>query len=363
MKEFISFSKDTEVFKWGPIPGRYFYLSEFEDAIFKEYYNFYSGSRWPNTLILFKDKSMVWVNNYEDLKSAGKDTFIQYMVKPVVRNKLREQWQVATEKLSYFQEKLNDLYLNELSDNELHSLCQEFYNLIINFWLPTIPCELGSYCAEKLLEEKLKKHIKDESELSSAMEILTAPEEMFFLQKEEIDLSKTKDIENHIKKYFWIRNSYDVVEELSTEFFIKRKKDLLENLKSLIDERLIGVKNKKRKIIKKYKLSKEIKEIVKALCECAKWQDERKKYILICIYYKELFLKEISRRFNYNVDYLRNCSMRENIQILEKRGVHSLIENRAKYFGFFLDPLKKELDSEEALFSWNIYSGDNKDNI
>lgn len=204
--------------------------------------------------------------------------------------------------------------------------------------MPTIPCELGNYGAGKLLEEKLKKYIKDENEFSSTIEILTAPEKILFSQKEEVDLSNTKDIEKHAKKYFWIRNSYGGVEELSTEFFIKRKKDLAQDLSSLIDERLIGIKNKKRKIFKKYKLSKEVKEIVKALCEGAEWQDERKKYIFIYLYYKELFLKEISRRFNYNIDYLRNCSMRENIQILEKRGVHSLIESRAKCFGFFFKP-------------------------
>ena len=123
-----------------------------------------------------------------------------------------------------------------------------------------------------------------------------------------------------------------------------------------MEERITGVKNKKRKIIRKYKLPQQTKDIIKALCEGVEWLDERKKYVLIYTGYKELLLKEVARRFNYNIDLLRNCSTRENIQILEKRGVHTLIEKRANLFGFFMDPLKKDLTGEEAAFCWDAYS-------
>lgn len=53
MKNPLLFNKNAEIFRWGPIPGRYFYVSEFEDAIFKEYSRLYKGARWPNTLFLF----------------------------------------------------------------------------------------------------------------------------------------------------------------------------------------------------------------------------------------------------------------------------------------------------------------------
>jgi len=248
------------------------------------------------------------------------------------------------------------LYLSDLSDDDLGSLWQEFYNLIIDFWLPTIPAELGNYGSCKILEDKLRKHIKEEAVLLSVLEILTSPEKSTFYQQEEIDLARAKDLEKHAKKYFWLRDSYGGVEMLTVDYFATRKKESSPSIKKLMGERIAGVKNKKAKIIKKYKLSKEIKDIAKALCEGAEWQDERKKHTFIYIHYKELFLKEVSRRFNYSIDSLRNCSSRENIQILEKRGAHMVIERRANLFGFFFNPLKEEFNGKEAGLLWDEYS-------
>lgn len=354
MKYFQSFSKSAETLKWGPIPGRYFYISEFEDAVFKDYSNFYSGPRWPDTLMLFKDKKIVWINDSEELRGAGKEVFKRYMLKPVTKNKLRKQWNKTVKNLSIFEGKIEDLYLEKLTDKELHDLWQEFYRLIIEFWLPTIPAELGNYGSGKLLEEKLKGFIK-EQELVSVAEILTAPEKPSFHQEEEIALSKEKDLDKHARKYFWLMNSYIGTEKLTVDFFAKRKKELLANIKKLIEERIKGVKDKKRKINKKYKLSQEVKDIAKGLREGIEWQDERKKHVLIYLHYKDLFLKEVARRFNYNIDALKNCSTRENMQILEKRGTHTLIENRGSVFGFYMNPVKKDLIGEEAIFCWDEY--------
>ena len=356
MKQFLPFKRGAELFRWGPTPGRYFYVSEFEDAIFKEYQTFYKGDRWPNTVFLFKDKKMVWVSELEELRTAGKEVFMKYMVKPAVRNKLKEDWRKATKAMLAFGQKIPDLFLEDLSDGELCDLWKGLYKVIIDFWLPTIPAELGNYGSTRLLEEKLVGYIEDSGERSAVMEILTSPEKVSFYQEEEIELVKTKDIEKHAKKYSWLRNSYNGVEMLSVDFFDKRKKELDPEINKLIEERLLGIKNKKRKIIQKYKLSKQIRDITKALCEGIEWQEERKKYIFIYTSYKELLLKEVARRFNYNVDSLRNCSTRENIQILEKRGAHTLIENRANIFGFFMDPLKKDLDGEETACCWEAYS-------
>ena len=359
MKQFQAFQGNAEIFKWGPIPGRYFYVSEFEDAIFKEYQNFYQGERWPNTLILFREKIMVWANDANGLKRAGREVFLQNMVKESVRTKLRSQWDTTVKKLSEVERKIGDAFLEDLTDEELHALWQDFYKLIIEFWLPTIPAELGSYGSAELLKEALKKCVKNEEEIASITEILTAPGKLSFNQEEEIDLTKTKDIEKHAQKYFWLRNGYNGVENLSIDFFLKRRKELSVDVKKLMDERLIGVKNKKGKVSRKYNLPKEVKEMAKALCESLEWQDERKKQVLIYTHYKELFLKEIARRFDYNVDLLRNCSTRENLQILEKRGVHTLVENRKKLFGFFMDPLKKDIIGDEAEFCWGHYAEGN----
>ena len=45
--------------------------------------------------------------------------------------------------------------------------------------------------------------------MTAVMEILTAPHEASFYQQEEIDLAKSKNLELHAKKYFWLENSYN----------------------------------------------------------------------------------------------------------------------------------------------------------
>lgn len=359
MKQFLPFKEGAELFRWGPIPGRYFYMSEYEDAIFGEYLNSYKGLRWPNTLCVFKDKRMIWVNDFAELHQSGKDIFLTYIANKKSYESIKRKWLREVKKLVDFEKTIEDIYFDDLKDIEVYDLWNKFYGLIINFWLTSIPAELGYYGAEKLLEEKLSKIIGDRNEFVAVMEIITAPGVRSFYQQEEIDLALSKDIEKHAKKYFWIRNSYNGVEHLSIDFFVKRKKELSGNIKKLISERFSGLEDKKKKLAKNYNLSREIRNIAKAICAEKEWQDERKKHVLIYTYYKELFLKEVAKRSGYNIESLRNCSAIEVMQILEKRGVSMFIENRKNIFGFFMDPLKREIDGEEAEFCWDKYSLEN----
>jgi len=356
MRQFLPFDKNTQIFKLGPMPGRYFYISEFEDAAFKEYPNLYFGVRWPDMLFIFKDKTMIWVNDLKELQEAGKNVFARYILKEETRKKLKRQWNKTVKSLLKVEEKIGDLFLEDLSDQDLYNLWQDFYKLIVDSWLPSIPCELSSYGSSDILLDELKNYVNDEKDLPSVLEILTAPEYLSFLQKEELDLSRTKDLEGHLQKYFWLKNSYNGVEKLSVDFFNRKKKELPKSLNKLIKERLAGAKTKKRRIIRKYKLPKKVLQITQALCEALEWQDERRKHSLIYTYYKELLLNEVSRRFNYKADVLRNCSSKEVMKILEKRGVHILIERRKNLFGFFMTPLEKELIGEDAQFCWEAYS-------
>ena len=352
MKKPLFFNKNIEIFRWGPIPGRYFYVSEFEDAVFSEYVKLYKGKRWPKTLLLFKGKQMVWINDFSSMRAIGKHVFIKYMLPINKRKSLKKDWRIKIKDLSDFENKINEKLLKNLSDKEFAALLNKFYNLIVSFWAPTIPAELGNYGSTRLLEEKLKKAIPDKNKLLSSMEILATPDTVSFYQQEEIDLSETNDLKKHQKKYFWIKNSYNGTETLSLDFFKKRKKELAPDIKKDIKKQLKETRDKKRKLISKYKLSKEIANTANAICEGISWQDERKKHIFIYIHYKELFLKDAARRYGYSIDRLRNCSLKE---ITDITNIHNIIQKRDKIFGFFVDKHKEELLGEKALLAWEEY--------
>lgn len=361
MKENLFFQKDAEIFRWGPIPGRYYYVSEFEEAIFKKGLNAYKEFRWPNTLFMFKDNRMIWINDFNALREVGKKIFLEYMFPLKTRKDLKKNWYKFVKELKEFEFKLDEKDFSKLSDNELYNLWDEFFVRVVNFWVPTIPCELGNYGSEDLLKEKLKNYIKNPLELISAMEILTAPDELSFYQKEEIDLANTNNIKEHVKKYNWLKNSYNGVEQLSVDFFLERKKNLNNKTEQITKEHIEDVKRKKKEIIAKYKLPEEVENISSALCEGIAWQDERKKYIFIFMSYKEFFLKEVAKRFKYNIDYLRNYSNAELMKVLKKKKLVPKIDLRRDLFGFYINPNQKELTKEEVLFCWKNYSEEKVD--
>lgn len=356
MKKFLPLDPKKGIFRWGPIPGRYFYISEFQDAIFNDYLKLYKGDRWPNTLSLFKEKRMIWLDEFPALRTAGRNVFVQYMLPTESRSKLKKKWDKIVEELTDFESNLDKKSLRRLSNEGLYRLWEEFYKIIIAFWLPTVPAELGNYGSAKLLESKLRNFISDNDKIATLMEVLTAPESPSFYQEEEADLAKTHNLERHQKKYFWLRNSYNGAEILPIDFFAQRKKRVNPNLEKLMRKRLEETKNKKKEMISKYKLPQKIIDIATALCEGMAWQDERKKYIFIYTHYKEMFLKEVARRFDYPIDSLRNCSSEENIAILKGKDMRPKIEKRGDIFGFYLAPDAEELSNEEALLCWDIYS-------
>ena len=346
------FKENTEIFRWGPIPGRYFYVSEFEDSVLNEYPKIYKGKKWPKTLLIFKDKKMVWSNEFPALRRIGESVFKKFMVPKTKRNDLKLDWRERLKELNSFQNKIDSNSLKELTNEEFKKLTNQLYNKIVAFWSPTVPAELGNYGSIDYLKRKLKKYILDKNELLSAIQILTAPETISFYQQEEIDLLETDDLKKHQKKYFWLKNSYNGIENLSLSFFRKRRNKISKDIRKSIKKYLKEVKNTKKKLILKHKLPKEIIDITNAICEGISWQDERKKHIFIYTYYKELLLKETSRRYNYPLDSLRDCGLKE----IYKKTVPQIVKRRKNMYGFFVNGKKEELTGKRALYYWKKYA-------
>lgn len=361
MKHPSIFKEKAELLRWGPIPGKYFYVSEFEEAVFKECVRKYKCESWPKALLIFNKERFVWVNDLSEIQSVGKRTFVKFMLPEKKRKALKKDWIEKLTKLKSFEKRVNKNLLRRLSNKEFNSLYNKFHKAIIDFWAPTIPAELGNYGSSKLLEDKLKKTI-NENELSSVMMVLTAPETISFYQEEEIDLVKNDDLKKHQEKYFWIENSYYGAKISSLGFFKKRKKDIDPNINETIKKHLKEVKQKKKEIILKYKLSKEIVNIADAICEGISWQDERKKHIFIYIHYKNLFLKDMARRYNFSIGSLENYSFQEIIEI--GRFNNSIKNKRRDIIGFIVDNQIKELTEEESIYYWKKYvEGKIKKNI
>lgn len=352
-----SFSKSAEVFRWGPIPGKFFYISDFWEVIFVKYPKKHPNYCWPKTMALFNGGRMLWLNDFDKLREMGGKVFVKFILPMAKRKKLKLNWHKKIQRLTKIEQKIDSIDLASLSDRKLFQLGSNFYNRLYDFWMPTISFEMGNYGSSEILENLIKEFIPNNIERLKAMEVLCAPEKLSFYQEEEVNLSKTKDIDRHAKRYFWLSNSYNEVKVLKREFFIKRKGEINKNLEKKLRGKIISSKNNKIALAKKFKLPRSIMQFSKALIDGIELQDERKKYIWISLYYKVLFLKEIARRKDINVDKLLALSSMEVLKIVNGGRYKNIIKKRSGSFGFFCDVNRRaEMGNIEAEKYWNKYA-------
>ncbi len=345
-----------EIFHWGPIPGRFLWSGGEFAEVCSPYMQQRYGVHWPKTLFLFRDGRMLWLNEWPALREVGKELFLKYIVDVKERKTLRAEWEKAVGRIVAYEKKIATLDLKQLKDVELKKVWDTFHSMLIDFWLPTMPVELGNYGSLDVLELELKKYITDKQKLAQVMEILTAPEELSFYQQEEIDLVAARDIKKHQEKYFWLKNSYASVDMLPVSFFSARKSKLDKDLKKIFDDNLKEVRLRKSSVFRQFKLPKSVKHLAEAISMSVAWQDERKKYIFQNLQYKNLLVQEVARRFGYSYDDLLNCWNTDISRIIAGENLHAVLDERKSGFGIYFDDIIDMIDAKLMLTYWKQYA-------
>lgn len=159
------------------------------------------------------------------------------------------------------------------------------------------------------LKKELAKFISDKKEFNRVYTILTTPDELSFITQEEKELKalsnppskeQNKKLEQHLKKYFWIQNSYAGPKSLNLSFFKKR----VEMIKNIKKKQVIY--KSKIDLIKKLKLTKKIQGMVKIINFTTIWQDQRKANVLKTVGYFGMIINEINKRIKIKKDLLNN---------------------------------------------------------
>ncbi len=352
----ITIDPKSEIFRWGPVPGKFIYTSHFVVVNFR-YFCKKWGGQWPKTLFLFKNNRMVWINEYPSLRSMGRQVFKNWMLPVKKRKRVWTDWQKALRELISLEKDIDILNLKKLNNQELLKLWQEITQKYINFWVPSTVPELGNYGADFWLKERLKIYIKSEQELLDALEILTALTKPSFYQEEIIDLCRAKSLEEHQKKYFWLRNSYAGVKTLSLDYFRKRRKQIKNPKREIkrIKRNLALAKLRKSRLAKRLKLDQLTIKIAWSISEGMVWQDQRKKYIFITIYYLHQILKEIGKRFRYASYDLEYLWPKEIEEIIKGKNFKKIIKQRKKGFGVHFYKSVRNLNPKEVKKYWKSF--------
>lgn len=356
MSDKLPLNPKTEIFHWGPIPGRFFYVSIFTQVNYKYFCQKYLGQNWSRSLFLFQEGRMRWINEYPALRRSGLRVFKKYMQPQNIRHKIYREWQGYITNLSKWHKKIDNTNLSHISDKKLLSIWVNYHREYIKFWVAGTVPELGNYGVDKYLENTLQKYIKNRRELAQAIEILTAPTKMSFYQEEEVALAKTKNITKHQKKYFWLKNSYAGTQVLPVSFFIERKKELKPRIFQEIKERLKKVRVAKEELKHRFKLPRRVMNVVEAISDNIAWQDERKKNIFIILHYQVQLLRQVAKRFGYNFDDLLNAWFWEVEEIMHGKDYHQILEKRGKCFGVDFYKDYRMLNTRETEHFWQIYA-------
>ncbi|MBW2981501.1 hypothetical protein KY343_01345 [Candidatus Woesearchaeota archaeon] len=338
-----------ELFKWGPIDGKPIYVSVFIEP-FEIYPRFIDGT-WPDLLGYFKDGKVVFIADYPALRKRGLSLFKKYVLKNENLKKHHKDWVKTTKKIIKFENKINKGLL-KFSDNELNKLFASFYKLDIDFWLRGFLPELANYGAEPFLQNKILKF--DKLNFVEIFEKLSAPEQISFFQKEELEFMKIKlihdkkkqleELKKHQKKYYWLRNSYGFTKVLDINFF----KNELKNISKKDAEKKINeiknyvgkIKQEKKRVIKKYKIDDNIVNIANKLAYCVWWQDLRKKFIFIGNHIITKFIEEISKRKKIPFKELSYYCLNEIVELL-KENKRVNVKERLKDFVTYYHERKK----------------------
>lgn len=354
MAKNLPFDPHGNIFRWGPVPLKFLYVSMFVETHYQNFRAKY-GENWSETLWLFKDGRSLWLNETHAVEAAGTRVFVRYLLPRKSRTAIYQEWQKDTENVLRVLKHIDAQPLADLADTEVGKLWNELNDAYREFWVTGSVPELANYGSPSYLKEKLAAYISDEQELAHALEVLTAPTRASFYQEEEIALATATDLSQHQQKFYWLKNSYAGTEVLPIKFFAKRKLKISKNIAQKIEQKISETIARKKDVQNQYSLPSEIMEIADAIADGMGWQDVRKKYIFMILHYIDVIVQEVARRYTYDFQELHTLWYYHINKIIAGKDLHKEIKVRMKGFGVRFFHECQELSAEETAYFWDLY--------
>ena len=282
---------------------------------------------------------------------------------------------------------VRDRDLSKLNVDGLESLYKKMNKAYGDFYSLTMYAEP----VELFMDDYFKPLIK---KLKTDFSVLTTPPKLSFIQEEKLDLIKfiegvpeksVKSIKSELKKnklllrafqqhindYAWLRTDYLHNDKLAEEDVLGRVNEIVEKGIDVEKQAILdfekSVELRKDELIEKHKLSEEEKEMLAVSDFDGRMHDERKKYVLMWVYYCAVLLKEIGKRFGYSMKEMKFSSKYalenlfkkgklDDVKVHEGYGAYVYVKIPGKYKEYYgkgaLEYEKKTIseDFEESTF-------------
>lgn len=308
----------NDLFQWGPIDCA-FQPIHYSAWAGVHYLKKDFGMAWPKTVLVLKGRQGTWFNENSRLIDLGKEMVNKLVLDKKVYIDIQKLWNLRIKKLCAAEKEIQKTTCAKLSDSALLKLYEQFVGAYYHYWSIGMLAEPINFGAEAYLAQELRKKLK-EQQFNDALVTLTAPTQRSFFAEEEVELlqiaqKKTwRQLKRHAQRYFWILNSYYETRVLDENYFkqvitekwteMQKIRQTMRHMRAYPQETIA----KKKVLIKKYKLGKEVQRYAAIVNEFMCFQDERKKYNWIANHYVDLFCREFARRKEirdfYDVKYL-----------------------------------------------------------
>lgn len=285
-------------------------------------------------------------------------------------NKLYRDWKDKYIKLLKEEiKRINEEKLSDLNNSELLKLYNNFNKIFYKVWQESFFLDGFDYYGDILIKSLKKKEQKDIA--FQDFQILLFSSLTSILQKERLALLNItekiakssaakkdvinsdyrsvinryrfikKDLEKHSSLYYWISNDFAEIERLDSKYFYKNIKELLKDKQKLEKERefscdIARVGNKKKKVIKKYKLSRHFISSVNFLSLMGTFRDDRKAFNQMGCGVLNMFAKEFSKRTKIKLLDIENMYTWEVKDIFKKKSELINKSKKRKSASFFV---------------------------
>ncbi|PIP75437.1 hypothetical protein COW86_03805 [Candidatus Kuenenbacteria bacterium CG22_combo_CG10-13_8_21_14_all_39_9] len=269
---------NKQLFKWGPIDGLPIYVDFFNIAFAKYQKKFYP---WPDVIGYFRKEKMTFILDYQELYDSGAINFQKYILNDKNFKKYYQQWNSTLKNILNFQAQIDQEKLSRLDNEAIAKIFKQWSGLYFNFWTIGLLPELSNWGGEQILKWELESKVNN-ADFIMLFERLSAPEKLSFYQKTDLELLKLKKYQGkklfnaklsvYQQEYFHILNSYHHTQILNKQYFVE---ELLKHSRQKAEQKIQEleilpqkIKQEKRELIKKYKLSPKIQRIAERLSFC-----------------------------------------------------------------------------------------------
>lgn len=311
------------------------------------------GDDMVDNLYSNKKEELIWYWGKKDLERIEKAMIKELKTKDKTRLK---KLFFGMEKSLKVYEELNNLDLKKMSADEIIKTYKN-YNQKVAYDYAVANTQIDAFDAspneyfKKLIRSFFPKNMGGE-EFNKVFSVLTYSESLSFIKEEEIDILRIiqkikednlviKDVKEDIelleKKYFWTLIGWENIKLKGYDDF---KKEIQGKLKEVSDinsqikkelSTIENIKKRKKEIIDKYNVDKEIYEYIDILDGFIKSHDFRKKLQMKALYAHYLLLWETCNRTGAREEDLEHLTLNEVYEVLKGKKVDEELVKKRKF--------------------------------